>query len=211
MWSTGSDFDGRGSGGGISGRYRVPSWQLGVDMSRNGKGSSKDSQCPRCRRWRRTMFMSSRILAFRKTWAAQVAPRRWRAAFAALANQQATAPESSDTQFSQSRHHSAPRQKIKPQIAFTTSRLATTPGVKAMSAISRFPVTIFAQAGASPTGSYVVNLLALDWLQITPSALVPRREWLGGPIVLLRPKFSRSSLLEICLSPGRSPACGIIG
>ncbi len=75
-WRTGRLTTGRGTGGGISATYRIPSWQLNVSMAAN-KGSTSFRNIPMWRADGRQCNCRRATTARRRMSAARVARRRY--------------------------------------------------------------------------------------------------------------------------------------
>ncbi len=176
----GSEFDGQGSGGGISGRYKIPSWQLGVDMSGN-QGSTMARNVPDVAMAADNVYVIADFGVPQSVGGTSCAAPLW-AAFVALANQQAAAHGRPTLGFVNPALYALGQSEN-----YTNCFHDVTTGNNAW---SQSPGRFLAAPGydlctgwGSPTGSNLVNLLALDSLQISPSETWSPGGMVGGPLV----------------------------
>ena len=180
MLDAGPDFDGQGSGGGISGRYLIPSWQLGVNMSVN-QGSTKTRNVPDVSMAADNVYVIANFGVPQSVGGTSCAAPLW-AAFAALANQQAAAHGRPTLGFLNPALYALGESQN-----YTNCFHDVTTGNNAW---SQSPSRYFAVPGydlctgwGTPAGSNLVNFLALDSLQISPSETWSPGGMVGGPLV----------------------------
>ncbi|HEY3856554.1 MAG TPA: choice-of-anchor tandem repeat GloVer-containing protein, partial [Verrucomicrobiae bacterium] len=176
----GADFDGQGTGGGISGHYSIPSWQLGVDMSGN-QGSTTARNVPDVAAVADNVYVIANFGVPQSVGGTSCAAPLW-AAFAALANQQAAAHGRPTLGFLNPALYALGESQN-----YTNCFHDVTTGNNAW---SQSPSRFFAVPGydlctgwGTPTGSNLLNLLALDSLQISPSPTWTPGGMVGGPLV----------------------------
>ncbi len=176
----GPAYDGRGTGGGISTTYAIPSWQLGVSMVAN-QGSTSFRNVPDVAMTADNVFVVGEQRAGGGYWRHKLAPRRYGLSFVALANQQALAKGRPTLGF------------INPAIYalglganYTNCFHDITTGNNSW---SDSPNLFYAVPGydlcsgwGTPIGSNLVSLLALDSLQISPSTAWVGSGMAGGPL-----------------------------
>jgi len=184
----GPAFDGQGTGGGISTVYAIPSWQSGVSMAAN-QGSTSFRNVPDVAITADNVFVVADDGQEWNVGGTSCAAPLW-AGFIAVANQQAAVQGRPALGF------------INPALYalglsanYTNCFHDITTGNNAWSVS---PTLFYAVPGydlcsgwGTPIGSNLVNLLALDSLQISPSTSWVSSGMVGGP---LTPEFQSYAL-----------------
>jgi subtilase family serine protease len=165
----GSDYDGRGSGGGISETYSIPWWQTNVSMTGNG-GSVLLRNIPDVAIAADNIFIVADNGQLENVGGTSCATVLW-AGFAALANQQAAALGRAPLGFINPTIYS-----LGESADYTNCFHDVTTGNNAW---SESPNLFFATTGydlctgwGAPIGTNLINFLAPDPLQISPASIV---------------------------------------
>jgi uncharacterized repeat protein (TIGR03803 family) len=223
----GPNFNGQGSGGGVSTIYAIPSWQLGVSMASN-EGSTGFRNFPDVALTADNVFIFAGNGEEENVGGTSCAAPLW-AAFVALANQQAAAAGRPTLGF------------INPALYAIGQSVNYTNGFHDIAAgnntWSESPTLYYAVPGydlcsgwGTPTGSNLVNLLALDSLQISPPGGWASGGIVGGPLTPASQSYTLTnigdaplnwaaattapwlsvSLIGGALTPGGAAATGVV-
>ncbi|HUD84130.1 MAG TPA: protease pro-enzyme activation domain-containing protein, partial [Candidatus Saccharimonadales bacterium] len=175
----GPNFNGQGGGGGISTTYAIPSWQLGVSMTAN-HGSTSFRNIPDVALTADNVFVVADDGQDENVGGTSCATPLW-AAFVALANEQAVANGRPTLGFLNPAIYA-----IGLSVNYTNCFHDITTGNNTW---SRSPTLFYAvpaydlcSGWGTPMGSNLVNLLALDSLQISPPGGLTSSGIVGGPL-----------------------------
>ncbi|HUD48046.1 MAG TPA: choice-of-anchor tandem repeat GloVer-containing protein, partial [Candidatus Baltobacteraceae bacterium] len=199
----GASFNGQGSGGGISTTYTIPSWQLGVSMTTN-QGSPQFRNIPDVALTADNVFVVANNGQQENVGGTSCAAPLW-AAFIALANEQAATNGRPTVGF------------INPAIYALGLSVNYTNCfhdiITGNNTWSDSPTRFYAVPGydlcsgwGTPTGRNLINLLALDSLQISPPGSRASSGTVGGPLTPASQTYiltnSGSTALQWATSPG---------